>query len=345
MNKCNNVTHRYYLGAGKNTSSPIDVTLIGVGGNGSNVLTALARMHYVLVKLGHPGLAVTAYDGDQITPSNCGRQLFSPAELGLNKALCMMTRVNNFFSLHWRGYAHNFDESVWEDYHYTWGECYQIVISCVDSAKARLVVERSLKRRKHGIFLWLDIGNTKSTGQGIIGSIGYRQQPQPPADNIATVERLPTVIDLYPDISEHDSGEEAAPSCSVEEALTRQDLFINKSISTMSMKILFDGIRQGYFDIHGLFLNLVNMQMSPLKVSPDTWQAMGYSYSREQSALKFITFLNDNGISAAKVLDMLKSSSSKSDIMKGFDKLFEKNSSGSLDKAQDPSNDTVGESQ
>ena len=49
-----------------------------------------------------PGLSVTLYDPDIVSGTNIGRQLFSDSDIGLNKAKCLITRVNNFFGNDWR---------------------------------------------------------------------------------------------------------------------------------------------------------------------------------------------------------------------------------------------------
>lgn len=79
----------------------LTVNVIGCGGTGSQVLTALGRMSYALRKLGHPGLFVTAYDGDIVTDANCGRQLFSEQEIGCNKAEVLISKLNFFFGTKW----------------------------------------------------------------------------------------------------------------------------------------------------------------------------------------------------------------------------------------------------
>ena len=80
-----------------NPQHPVTVNIIGAGGTGSQVLTCMARLDVTLRALGHPGLFVTLYDPDTVTEANIGRQLFSPSELGLNKAQCLVTRINHFF--------------------------------------------------------------------------------------------------------------------------------------------------------------------------------------------------------------------------------------------------------
>lgn len=88
-------TDRYLL----NPYHPVTVFVIGAGGTGSQVATGLARISVALQALGHPGLHVTVFDPDTVTEANIGRQLFSGSELGLNKAVALVTRINRFFRL------------------------------------------------------------------------------------------------------------------------------------------------------------------------------------------------------------------------------------------------------
>ena len=85
-----------------NPQHPVTVNIIGAGGTGSQVLTCMARLDVTLRALGHPGLFVTLYDPDIVTDANIGRQLFGCSDLGLNKAQCLITRVNNFFGNDWK---------------------------------------------------------------------------------------------------------------------------------------------------------------------------------------------------------------------------------------------------
>ena len=80
-------TDRYLL----NPRHPVTVFVIGAGGTGSQVITNLARMSMALQALGHPGLHVTVFDPDTVSQANIGRQLFSETELGLNKAVSLVT--------------------------------------------------------------------------------------------------------------------------------------------------------------------------------------------------------------------------------------------------------------
>ena len=72
------------------------MNLIGAGGTGSQVLTALARMNHALTELNHAGLSVRLWDDDVITEANLGRQLFAESELGLYKSVALINRINRF---------------------------------------------------------------------------------------------------------------------------------------------------------------------------------------------------------------------------------------------------------
>ena len=90
-------TDQYLL----NPYHPVTVFVIGAGGTGSQVVTGLARMGMALQALGHPGLHVTVFDPDTVTEANIGRQLFSEAETGLNKAVALVTRINRLIPICW----------------------------------------------------------------------------------------------------------------------------------------------------------------------------------------------------------------------------------------------------
>ena len=62
----------------------------------------------------------------------------------------------------------------------------------------------------------------------------------------------------------------------MEASLTKQDLFINKAVSTFAMQILWNCIRKGYIEQHGVFINLDTMNVRPLDVNPETWKSMGW---------------------------------------------------------------------
>ena len=78
----------------------VRVMVVGCGGTGSAVVAGLPYLHQSLVARGHPGgLHVTVVDGDTISPTNCIRQPFARSEIGLNKAIVLVNRLNLFWGL------------------------------------------------------------------------------------------------------------------------------------------------------------------------------------------------------------------------------------------------------
>ena len=241
---------------------PIEVNLIGAGGTGCQVLTSLARINCALLQLGHPGLHVTVIDSDIVTKSNLGRQLFSQAEVGVNKAVVLTTRINRFFGFDW--------EAVRENYPYESCSTANITITCVDNVKARVQIGKFLRKNKKGTegdtdrtkpYYWLDFGNTTDTGQVVLGTINSVKQPK--SSEYETGAKLKTVDQLFDlgKVKDEDSG----PSCSLAEALRKQDLFINSTIAQFGCNILWK-LFSGSIENHGAFLNLKTLKTNPINI-------------------------------------------------------------------------------
>lgn len=243
---------------------PVTIYLIGCGGTGSQVLNNLARTHKALNALGHPGFHVTVFDNDIVTEANLGRQLFAPAELGLNKATALVTRVNRFFGLQWNAKPQLFDlDKQRIDTN--------ILITAVDNVKIRLEIGKVFHSKKNDSYhsssekcnyYWLDIGNSKATGQIILGTRGEIEQP---AKTKNTVKRLPCITELFPDLKKHED-KDTTPSCSLAEALTKQDLFINSILAQYAVNLLWKMFREASIQYHGLYANLETMNTNPINV-------------------------------------------------------------------------------
>lgn len=241
---------------------PLTVTVVGAGGTGCQVLTALARINCALQGLGHVGLEVTAYDDDIVTRANLGRQLFTPLEIGANKAEVLITRINRFFGFEWKA----------KPCRYPCGEGYElgnITITCVDNVKARIEIGKYLRSKKNLChddqrkpFYWLDFGNTADTGQVVLGTIETTKQPK--GKKSEAVSKMPCVDKLF-DLTKVDD-KDSGPSCSLAEALRKQDLFINSTISQLGCNLLWKLISQGSIDCNGLYLNLKTMKVNPINL-------------------------------------------------------------------------------
>jgi PRTRC genetic system ThiF family protein len=238
-----------------NPTHPVTVNLVGCGGTGSQVLTALSRISHTLTALGHPGLHVITYDPDTVTEANLGRQLFSASDTGLNKAVILTARINRFFATGW--------EAVPDFYK---NKPANIIITCVDNVKSRMdIAEKMLSQPVEGydyskILYWIDFGNTQNSGQVILGTFGEIKQPQ--SKKYTPVGKLPCITERFDltKVDEKDSG----PSCSLAEAIEKQDLFINSTLANIGSKLLWKLFHEGMTNQAGAFLNMDTLKMNPI---------------------------------------------------------------------------------
>tara|TARA_R110002050_G_scaffold271612_3_gene415112 strand:- start:2098 stop:2877 length:780 start_codon:yes stop_codon:yes gene_type:complete len=246
-----------------NPTHPITISLIGIGGTGSLMLARLARMDYALRQTGHSGLHVKAFDQDIVEPMNIGRQLFTPHDLGENKVVNSLTKINNAFGLQWEGIplnamAHGEDIKS------------NIIITCVDNAKYRLALSKALQYPYQGseyetMFYWMDIGNSRNTGQFILGSL-FEQEGKLESEFFEPVHKLKSIVDLFPNLKEHDTEKLQGMGCAYADKLKEQSLFINDVLVAHAADCLFRLLLNKETLVHGGFVNLENGMVNPIKV-------------------------------------------------------------------------------
>lgn len=248
-------------------TNPITVNVIGAGGTGSKVLTALMEINHSLTVLGHAGLSVRLWDDDIITNANLGRQRFAQSEVGLYKSVALINRTNRFTGTNWKAETVKFRRD-------SFGKLPSnskatIYITCTDSARSRFEIAEILKysRRAHhrdDPKYWMDFGNSQHTGQVVLSTVGEIEQPK--SKKFETVERLPFVTEEFGELLHQSEKHDDTPSCSLAEALEKQDLFINSALAQMGCSLLWNLFRNGMTDTRGFFLNLKNFQSQPLKL-------------------------------------------------------------------------------
>lgn len=238
-----------------NPLHPITITVVGVGGNGTQVLTDLAKMNSSLLQLNHPGFNVVAYDPDIIEQSNIGRQKFSESDLGQYKSDVLITRLNRFYGFDWFSESKEFTE-----------ECSKtnIIISAVDNVQSRYIINKWFNKSNgyhdNKKYYWLDFGNGKDYGQYVLGSINVKQESK----NWKVVNKLNTVYDLFPNMEKFE--EISGPSCSTREALQKQDLFINSVLVSTGMNLLWKLLTSYVINFYGGYVNLNTGISKPIKL-------------------------------------------------------------------------------
>ena len=244
------------------------------------------------------GLRVTVYDPDVVTPFNVGRQLFYEADLGMNKALCLVIRVNMAYGTPWVAVPEEYlDQTTSARSLGT-----KIVISCTDTAKSRRELHTYLWKQSQSLRpnYWLDCANLATVGQVVLGQPGRGGEDQWPVNTEFDPERtrwkgqqriqvpdetggynrmcfkddceirLPCVTELFPDLMDEGFDETNEPSCSMVDAQRKQSLFVNRTVSAYALDLLWELIREGSVDNQGVYFNLRTRtaQPVPLKVWP-----------------------------------------------------------------------------
>ncbi|GEM67582.1 thiazole biosynthesis adenylyltransferase ThiF [Sphingobacterium mizutaii NBRC 14946 = DSM 11724] len=241
------ITHPYII----NPTHLLTISVIGIGGTGTQVLSCLARINTGLIALGHPGIHVIAYDSDIVSEANIGRQMFSPTDLGVNKAISSITRINRFFGFDWEAVPENYNEKT-----------SNFVITCTDNISSRIQVSNLFKKDtsflnksfdNNSLLYWLDFGNSRNIGQVILGSAFHIGK--------LALKNVDQLFDLKSN-KEEDQG----PSCSLAEALTKQDMFINSTLAQLGCNLLWKLISKGQIDHQGLFLNLDTMNVKGIPI-------------------------------------------------------------------------------
>lgn len=109
---------------------------------------------------------------------------------------------------------------------------------------------------------WMDFGNGRKSGQVILATIG--DIPQPQSERFATVSQMPFVTEAYGELLQQSEVGDNAPSCSLEEALQQQDLFINGALAQLGASLLWDLFCKGMTKYSGFFLNLEDFRSQPV---------------------------------------------------------------------------------
>lgn len=258
-------THKYLM----NPTNQITIILMGAGGTGTKVLTELLRMNEAMLAMGGPGFQVMLFDDKKISAANKGRLIFSDEEIGLYKSVVFINRANRAGGTNWKAVTQKFDHNTLHGLPNK--GMANIYISCVDTVSARFEIARVLERfelsdeeSQNKPLYWLDFGNAQYTGQAILSTIGFIEQPE--SKKYRPVGLLPKITDEFKDLLEQ-QVEDNRPSCSVAEALGKQDLSINATLACMGISLLSRLLNEGMTNKRGFFIDLSEFRTEPLRVN------------------------------------------------------------------------------
>lgn len=221
---------------------PIHFVLVGCGGTGSHLAQALARLASHVRDGGGQAPALTFVDGDTVEAKNVGRQLFSRADIGHNKAQALAARFGAVFGLKITAVPEMLGDGFFTT-HGTklLGERYggplRVAIGAVDTAAARSTLHQAL--RWGNLHLWLDCGNHEHSGQVCIGSAGD-------ADSLAGALALGTICGAlpgpglqFPDLLKPPPKRKKRVDCAAAMVDNAQSLQVNQMMAAIAGQYLY----------------------------------------------------------------------------------------------------------
>ncbi len=129
-------------------------------------------------------------------------------EIGLAKAIVMVSRLNLFWGLRWTASLEFLSEQS------KIGD-FDVVLGCVDTRAARIVIGKHVLGWRSRVAYWLELGNLADSGQFVLG------QPLN-SRNRRSADRLRTAPEIFPELCDESLEAGDGPSCSGSEALDRQ---------------------------------------------------------------------------------------------------------------------------
>ncbi|MBZ9714485.1 PRTRC system ThiF family protein [Deinococcus multiflagellatus] len=218
----------------------LHVTVVGAGGTGSHLVVLLTELHKCIQALGGQGLMVTVFDPDEVSETNVLRQNYHRQDIGRNKAVTLVSRINLACGTGWlaRPSIYTGSELVVRGQYSA--ATPHILFTCTDQNAARRQIGAAFGRSGKGY--WIDTGNTRTTGQVLLSEPTSKEP------------HLPSPLKEYGELLADDDQD--APSCSALEALTRQDLMVNREVAVKAAGLLWRLLRNGAVNHRGLIVNV-----------------------------------------------------------------------------------------
>ena len=227
-------TYRVLLGE----PAGFHVVLVGAGGTGANLALILGRLAFHVRQQNIP-LHLTFIDHDIITPANLGRQPYCPAELGMNKAVCLAYRLNLAFGLAITAVPESFQSDMsLSDALATDRNWQTLIVGCVDNHEARQEIARVIERQQ-GQWWAIDCGNAYSSGQVLVGNLANTAGIR--LDKLGLCSGLPSPYVQEPTLLEPEPDEPAL-SCADLARRGEQSLIINAQVAAVAGQICHDFI-------------------------------------------------------------------------------------------------------
>lgn len=239
----------------------LHVVLVGCGGTGSHLAQSLARLAAHLREQGSP-IDLTFIDGDAVERKNVGRQLFSPADVGQNKAMTLAARFGMLFGLNILAQPEMASVELLDDLLVN-NTRPSILIGAVDTGEARTILRDALERRPW--HLWLDCGNHESAGQVCAGKIVYPAKMAGAFALGGMCAAMPAPSLIHPSLLTP-APPRPREDCAAAMQDNAQSLMVNQAIAAVAGEYLYQILAKRRLTLLSTAINLstLSMRSTPL---------------------------------------------------------------------------------
>ncbi len=237
------------------------VAVVGLGGTGAQIARHVARIIYDMRRSRLHTPQIIFIDPDTVEAKNVGRQLFTEAEIGQNKAVALMRRFNCALGLN----IVAIPEAIRADAHFErYGS--NLVIGAVDNHLARHELARI-----DGV--WLDCGNHRASGQVILGNTSDRELALRHLDgHEQQYSYLPNAAVLFPALLEPEAQtDEATNTLSCADLVLQGDqhLLVNDWMACAAASYLYALLRRQPVTTFATFVSLDGLSVRSLPICRD----------------------------------------------------------------------------
>lgn len=233
------------------------VVLVGLGGTGSSLARSVCRIVWDLAQRQRHVPTVTFIDPDRVEADNCGRQMFTPADIGAHKAETLARRFSFALGLDVRWHGEPFDAEKHAD-------ADTLLLGAVDNHLARQELARACEM--HHI-CYIDAGNAHQSGQVVVGNCGDSDRIRSGIRDLG-VAWLPHVGLVFPQILEPEPETPPASAASCADLIARgeQHLLINDAVATVAAHYTYRLLHHQPLTTHVTYLDMdgLNMRSQPL---------------------------------------------------------------------------------
>ena len=214
------------------------LTLVGAGGTGSHLASGLATIALALREM-DISTDLRFIDQDIVEEKNIGRQLFTAADLGRNKALALAQRIGGAYGMGIAAisrFIDNKDTFLASDLAPGHAQVLNLVVGAVDNPAARALIAKAVERAQ-GQLWWADAGNENHSGQIALGNSvdPHRWRPA-----LGMVDSLPAPHVIYPDLIKKAPKTAKRASCADATAAGEQGLMVNRMVAAWALSLLND---------------------------------------------------------------------------------------------------------